>query len=103
MGGVWFTHEGKALLWRQPFDDDIQNRLVSYKNPRGDITNSDLELAGTVIHQHILGQHASVTGETAHTLCDNTPAVSWQDKGSTTTGKSAAYLLRLGAFIQKEQ
>jgi hypothetical protein len=107
MGGVWFTHEGKALLWGQPFADDIQKRLVSYKsykNPRGDITNSDLELAGTVIHQHVLGQHASVTGETAYTLCNNMPAVSWQAKaGSTTTGKSAAYLLRLGAFVQKEQ
>jgi hypothetical protein len=96
MGGVWFTGDNRALLWQQPFSKEIQKRLVSFKNPLGDLTNSDLELAGTIMHQHVLGQHAVAAGETAHTLCDNTPAVAWQDKGSTTTGKSAAYLLRLG-------
>jgi hypothetical protein len=103
MGGVWFPDEGPPLLWRYPFPPLVQDQIVSYDNPTGRLTNSDLELAGTVMHQAILGSHAQVDGETAHTLCDNTPAVAWQSKGSTTTTKPVADLLRLAAFIRRDQ
>jgi hypothetical protein len=46
-----------------------------------------------VIHQAILGNHAKVNGEAAHTLCNNAPSVAWQEKGSTATTKPAADLL----------
>jgi hypothetical protein len=103
MGGVWFPHAGPPLLWRQPFPKPVRDQIVSFSNPHGKLTNSDLELAGTVVHQAILGDCVPVCGETAHTLCDNTPAVAWRTKGSTTTTKPAADLLRLASFIRREQ
>jgi hypothetical protein len=66
MGGVWFPDEGAPLLWRHPFPLAVREQIVSYDNPTGRLTNSDLELAGTVVHQAILGNHAKVAGETAH-------------------------------------
>jgi hypothetical protein len=103
MGGVWFPATGPPLVWREPFVQDIQDRVVSQINRTGDITNSDLELAGTIGHHSVLADQVPVAGETVHTLCDNTPAVAWRTKGSTTTTKRTAYLLRLAALHQKEQ
>ena len=40
--------------------------------------------------------------QTIGTLTDNTPALAWQTKGSTTTTGPAAYLLRLQALHQWE-
>ena len=101
MGGVWFVDEGDALLWRVPFPDEVQRQVVSEANPRGQITNSDLELAGTIMHQHVKNNLYDREGETDHTLCDNTPTVAWRTKGSTTTTKVTAYLLRIAAMQRK--
>jgi hypothetical protein len=106
MGGVWFNTdhgESQPLLWRAPFSLTTQARLSSFKNPTGEITNSDLELAGTIIHQSVLGANEDIIGETVHTHCDNTPAVYWRQKGSSTTTKCRADLLRLAALQSRDQ
>jgi hypothetical protein len=103
MGGVWFTHDGQPLVWREPFPVSVQANVVSFENPTGTVTNSDLELVGTIVHQAVLGENAAVEGETAHTLCDNTPAVAWRHKGSTTSTNRNAHLLRLAAHLRKQQ
>ena len=96
MGGVIFADEDlPPLLWREPFPEHVQSRLVSFSNPTGTITNSDLELAGTIAQHDIIAQHCHAAEKTIHTLTDNSPAVHWQTKGSTTTTGPAAYLLRL--------
>jgi hypothetical protein len=33
MGRVWITGDNQALLWQQPFADNIQKQLVSFNNP----------------------------------------------------------------------
>jgi hypothetical protein len=35
-----------------------------------------------------------IAGEMMHTMGDNTPAIAWQTKGSTTTAKAAALPLQ---------
>jgi hypothetical protein len=114
MGGVLFlparagtpgvtcagTHY-RSVLWRQPFPGPIQASLQSDKNPHGTITNSDLELAGTIAQHDVLAHLADIRERTVHNLHDNTPAVFWQRKGSTTTSGPAAYLLRLQAVHQR--
>jgi hypothetical protein len=110
MGGVWLplndpddrlkaTHP--PMLWRERFPAHIQRRLVSWKNPSGDITNSDLELAGTIGHQDVLAHEVNIAEANTATGTDNTPALYWQTKGSTTTTKAAGYLLRLSALHQR--
>jgi hypothetical protein len=111
MGGVWVppiqsspTLSPEAmppLVWRQPFPDHIQASLVSFANPKGSITNSDLELAGVLCHQDIIAHHADCRERTLATLCDNTPAVAWLKKGSVSNNSSAAYLLRVLALHQR--
>ena len=116
MGGVWFPpltnvplavtpHPSARLqqpcLWRSPFPQSVQQDLVSFNNPTGFITNSDLELAGTIASDDILASAVPVAHISTCGLCDNTPAVSWRQKGSTTTVGPAAYLLQLSSIHQR--
>lgn len=105
MGGVWLpatTHSNlPPLLWRARFPPHIQARLVSRSNPQGDITNSDLELAGLLAQQDIIAQAVNCRGRTIVPLGDNIPMVVWHHKDSTTTTGPAAYLLRLNSIHQR--
>jgi hypothetical protein len=106
MGGVAFInhHTGVVpVLWRAQFDPLVRRRLVTHTNPRGSVTNSDLELAATVIHHDVLTSYVDLGGHTIHTFHDNTPAQHWQRKGSTTTSGPAAFLLRLQSHHQHGQ
>jgi hypothetical protein len=49
MGGIYYDAQGHPHVWRFPFSPEVQTALVSYYNPHGTITNSNLE-------------HAAVTG-----------------------------------------
>ena len=42
------------LLWCAPFPQWVQDQLISFDNPGGDINNSNLELAGSITHNDIL-------------------------------------------------
>jgi hypothetical protein len=119
MGGVWFPAStnllkrplsGSAaeqlpnkgpLLWRARFDEDITKDLVTFENPTGAVTNSDLELAASLV-QHDIAAHAfDVRERTIASGSDNTPTVAWQCKGSTTTTSAPAYLLHVQALHQR--
>ena len=104
MGGVWLPAVTycnlKPLLWRSRFPATITAQLVSYENPTGTITNSDLELAGAIAHQDVLQQEVNCAGRTIVPLTDNTPTLSWQHKGSTLTTGPAAYILRVASLHQ---
>jgi hypothetical protein len=59
-GGIWFPrdrlvpragfHNKAPMVWRLQWPDAIKARLITLDNPAGTITNSDLELAGGLIH-----------------------------------------------------
>jgi hypothetical protein len=72
MGGVWLaatTHSNlNPILWRAQFPEAIRHQLVSDKNPAGSVTNSDLELAGTIGHQDVLCQHLDCRERTIATF-----------------------------------
>jgi hypothetical protein len=53
MGGVWFI-DGDATLWCAPFPERVQDKLFSYQNLWGTVTNSNRKLAVTIAHQHLL-------------------------------------------------
>lgn len=105
MGGVWLPATTNSnvtpILWRAPFPQHIQDRLVSWTNPQGDITNSDLELAGLVAHQDILAQEVNCHGCTQVPLGDNITMVSGHHKKSVTTTGPRAYLLLLNSAHQQ--
>ena len=81
MGGVWFPPSGGHVHppydWREPFPPHIQASLISEQNPRGTITNSDLEIVATIGHVATLAQTHDLRELTVATFSDNTPAVAW--------------------------
>jgi hypothetical protein len=109
MGGVWLPptypteHEPdhSPIVWRQPFPAKIAQKVVSFDNPSGTVSNSDLELAGTIGHADIAVHAFDCRHRTIGTCCDNTPAVAWRAKGSTTTSGPASYLLREASIHQR--
>jgi hypothetical protein len=59
MGGIFFTPAPsgtQAFLWREPFPLQVQSKLITWDNPKGSLTNSDLELAGAVAQHYIVAQ-----------------------------------------------
>jgi hypothetical protein len=90
------TDPHNYIVWQVEWPTDIQQRLVTDTNPKGDISMNDLELAGIILtflavelttpniqHKHI------------GTYCDNTSAVSWANKLRTSKSIPAARLLRM--------
>jgi hypothetical protein len=120
MGGVWFpastslaerpvtgsaaksstTDSTGPLLWLAKFEADITRDLVSYQNPSGTITNSDLELAASLVQHDIAAHGFDIRERTIASGSGNTPTVAWQSKGSTTPILAPAYLLCLQALHQ---
>jgi hypothetical protein len=89
MGGVHFIPlpDGfiQPLLWRSPFSSHVQSQLVSFSNPMGKITNSELELAASVAQHDILAQSVDIQESTIHNATNNMTTVWWQRKGGTST------------------
>ena len=106
MGGVWLPSTQHPLhppfIWWAPFPSSVQQALVSTDNPSGSITNSDLELAGTIAHEATLAMVHDLRNCTIATFSDNTPAVAWGNKASTTTAGPASYLLCSSSLLQRQ-
>ena len=99
MGGVWLPSAQHPLhppyVWQAPFPSSVQQTLVRTDNP-----SSSIELVGTIAHEATLAAvydlcHCAVT-----TFSDNTPALAWGNKASTTTAGPASYLLRSSSLLQ---
>ena len=90
----------KLYLWQKPFLPKVQTLLISFANPTGTITNSDLELYGNVAHHNVITSQADVRIHTIWTGSDNIANVYWHRKGLTMTTRPTAYLLRDQALHQ---
>ena len=89
------------IVYRMPFPPEIRKELVSYDNPKGEINNSDLELAGSLLHHEAIVHHFDVRERTTASYADNTPTIFWQRKGAVTSISAPARLLRLQALHQR--
>ena len=114
VGGVWFR--GPALhprhpenkepalnpiVWRCEWPQHIQDALVTENNPFGTLTNSDLELAGSLLHLEAIANNFEVQERTILSKTDNLATLYWQCKGSATTTAPPAHLLRLFRIRQR--
>jgi hypothetical protein len=85
MGGVILPpaeSQHAPVLWRLPFPAIIQAKLVSTSNPTGLITNSDLELAATIMQHDAICHLYDVRERTIHTSTDNQATQAWQTRAS---------------------
>jgi hypothetical protein len=105
MGGIVLPPSNQPtappLVWRLRFPTTVQQNLVSSTNPNGTVTNSDLELAATIIQHDAVCHTYDVREQTIHTGTDNQATQVWQQKESTTTNAVPAFLLRLQAIHQR--
>jgi hypothetical protein len=88
-------------MWRIKWPQYIIDRLVTSENPDGTISNSDLELAGGLLHLEALSQTFDIRERTVLSKTDNLNTLYWQRKGSATTEKVPAHLLRLFGIHQR--
>jgi hypothetical protein len=103
-GGVWFSG-GKSLaptVWRFEFPPDITAQVISDKNPTGVLTNSDLEMAGVLLHYMALEQLGVDLRHSSTTIgCNNSPAVSWTKRMATRASSPVAYRLLRGLAMRQ--
>ena len=104
IGGVWLSGTDSITphVWRLELPPAIQDQLVSDKNPKGSLTINDLEMAGILLQWLVLEHISPITLQHRNPLifCDNTSAVAWTHKFSTTTSTVAAHLLMALALRQ---
>jgi len=104
-GGIWLaTHFGclqQPLVFRWPFPTSVSSLLVSTTNKTGTLSNSDFELAAIIAGTAVLQANANTTAATLYIASDNTPAVSWCTKGSTSSIGANAHLLRYLAQLSR--
>ena len=95
-GVVWIDPDGTgaSFVWRVKCLAEIVSDLVTWDNPTGGTTNSDLELAALVLQKSCFSiafsrptWHAPMTGS------DNTPSVSWCFREASTVNPIVADLL----------
>ena len=105
-GGVWFggTKGLRPTVWRMSWPKDIQDRFWSSDNPKGDITNSDLEMAALLFHWLVLEQLVpDLRHEHVEAWSDNTPTVSWATRLNSTKSETANRLVMVLAIRMREQ
>ena len=100
MGGVIFGSD-TPLVWRSRFPTHVQDEVVSFDNPAGAVTNSDLELAGTIAQEATAASIFDVKHSTIHTFCNNTPAIAWRRKGARSTLNCGADLLAVASRLHR--
>ncbi|GFH55146.1 hypothetical protein CTEN210_11622 [Chaetoceros tenuissimus] len=111
-GGVWFPSHTigsrmknkntlHPLLWRYKWPQDIIDDLVTEDNPQGKITNSDLELAGGLLHLDVIAHCLDVRERTLVSKTDNLATLFWERKGSATNAAVTHQLLRLFGIHQR--
>ena len=110
-GGVWFpgthlaqrqgTKNREPVVWRHEWPECVRLRLQTEDNPTGTITNSDLELAGGLLHLESIVQTFDCRERTLLSKGDNLATTFWERKGSTSSDKPASYLLRLFGMHQR--
>ena len=81
------------IVWRMPSPKYIIDSLVSWTNPQGTVNNSELELAGGVVHSDYVAQCFVVKELTTMSHTDNTVGLLWQRKCLATCTSDPAHLL----------
>jgi hypothetical protein len=103
-GGVWFsgTRAIQPSVWRLEFPVDITNQVISDQNPTGVLTNSDLEMAGVLLHYLALEQIVpDLTHAQAAIGYDKSPAVAWTKQMTTWASSPVAYRLLRGLAMRQ--
>ena len=88
------------IVWRVQWSEEITKDVVSNDNPKGKITNSDLEMASFLLLWIVREDISPITHETTLGRRDSTTACSWETRMSPKSNV-AARLARALALWQR--
>lgn len=105
-GSIWLPLPGTSpshppLLSRAALPADIRRRLVTFKNPSGDINMGEIELAGRILADTVLSTTVDLTEANVVAGSDSMNTRSWHSRGSASSFGARAYLLRFAAFLRR--
>ena len=89
------------IVCQTHFPTDITSQLVYWVNPEVQVTNSDLELVGRVIHHAFISNCFDMRDQNPLSIRDNTAGLCWHRKGSSTSTFPSAHLLRPQSIHQR--
>ena len=92
LGGVFFDNKGTAYVWQWQVPPELQARLRTRENPKGDLTINVLELAAHIVQLLLKGPMAKPLDHTLDGV-DSTAAFGWTLGGSVTRTDKVATLL----------
>ena len=95
------TPSTNSIIWCCEWPQHIKDTVVTEDIPFGTLTNSDLELAGGLLHLETIANNFDVRERTILSKTDNLATLYWQQKGSSTTTKAPAHLFRLFGIRQR--
>ena len=104
VGGVIYGENMPCVptVFRYEWPEDIKNDIITLKNRRGGITNSDLEMAGLLMTWLVM---EAVCGDLRErrvaVFSDNDPTVSWVKRLASRHSRVAARLVRAVAMQMK--
>jgi hypothetical protein len=104
VGGVWINGDKqiRPTVWRMTWPDEIRQQLVSATNKTGQVNISNLEMAGVLLAWLVLENISPVCLKHSHVgiFCDNTPAVAWATRLSSSKSAIGGHLCRALALRQ---
>ena len=83
------------IVWSIKCPDKVKHRLVTFANPTGNMTNSDLEMAAEVLGWLILEGVVPTRFIHAGVCSDKYATVSWKTRGASRRSRVANQLLRI--------
>lgn len=81
------------IVWCLEWPEDIRQQIISFSNPTGTLTNSDLEMAAMLLHYLVLEHLVDLKHVHVAAWCDNTPTVCWTNKLSSPLSRILGHLM----------
>ena len=95
------TKELAPIVWRVRWPKEVLARVVTWENPDGDITNSDLEMAAELLGFLVLEACVPLRWEHVGVCSDNSATVACQGRGASKRSAVTNRLLRALAIRQR--
>ena len=96
-GGMWLpgTKPLAPIVWHWKWPQEVKEGLVTFANPKGKITNSDLEMAAELLGWLVLEANVPLRHKHVGMCSDNSTTVAWQMRGASKRSAVANRLLRV--------
>ena len=103
VGGAWIATNGlfTPTVFRMEWPDEVRREVITWDNPHGKLTNSDLETAGQLVSQLVREGLGPMRHRTTGALGDNTPTVARGRKWTSSCSQVAGRLLRALAMRRR--